>query len=39
MKRLQFPLPYNHTGIAEIDGDEVILYIEKSGTIFFGLID
>lgn len=39
MKRLQFPLPYNHTGIAEIEGDEVILYIEKPGTILWGLID
>lgn len=39
MKRLQFPLPYNYTGIAEIEGDEVILYIEKPGTILWGLID
>lgn len=38
MKTCKFKLPDNHTGIAEIDGDDVILYIEKNSRVFFNLI-
>lgn len=38
MKTCKHPLPDNHTGVAEIDGDDVILYIENNRRVFFGLI-
>ncbi|MFA6087453.1 hypothetical protein [Mucilaginibacter sp.] len=37
MKTRKHPLPDNHTGVAEIDGDDVILYIERNHLVFFGL--
>ena len=39
MKTRKNPLPDNHTGVAEIDGDDVILYIEHNSRVFFGLLD
>lgn len=38
MKTCKHTLPDNLTGVAEIDGDDVILYIENNRRIFFGLI-
>jgi hypothetical protein len=38
MKTCKHPLPDNHTGVVEIDGDDVILYIKHNSRVFFGLI-
>lgn len=38
MKTCKFKLPNNHIGVAEVDGNDVVLYIENNRRVFFNLI-